>query len=236
MLAVVGDIDTDAALALVERHFGDIPAGDSPSAVDLDEPKRAAEQRHRYPDRFARLPAWVAAYQAPPYGHPDYYPLEMLDKILFDGESARLYHRLLESDHLLLHMVGGIDARMGPGMFSVFGQLAPGVPFAAVEAAFDEEIARLHAGGVTERELEKARNQLRADRVAKMEQVLHLAELLCLYITYFDDPFLVNSELDRYLAVRLDDVDRAIRDYLVPERRTLMEIEPETAVTQPVAD
>ena len=193
--------------------------------MNLDEPQQAAEKRMVWQDPFAPLPAVAYAYHTPAYGSEDYYSLEVVEKILCDGESSRLYRRFIERDRTLLHLQGGMDNRIGPGLFNVFGQLKPGVELKTVEAALEEEMDRICNQLLDEDELLKARNQFRADFINRLERNYDKADQLCFYTTYFDNPELIYTELDRLLQVTPEMARAAAQRYLTKTNRSVIEIE-----------
>ena len=103
------------AYTLVKKYFSKIPAGAAIPAVDLSESRRPREVRFTFSDSFAPFPALLISQLIPERNHPAFYPLELLEKILFDGESSRFYRKLVEEEQLALHVVGGQDGKFGPG-------------------------------------------------------------------------------------------------------------------------
>ncbi len=228
VLAVVGDIDVDAALALVKEYFEDIPAGEPPPDVDLSEPPQPAQKRMVWKDPFAPLPGFVCAFHIPAHGEKDTYAMEIIEKMLFDGQSSRLYRRFIEQDQSLLHIYGGVDSKMGPGIFYFFGQLKEGKKMAEVEAAYFEELVKLREQELSEEELQKVKNQFKSDFISKFSRVNYKANLLCFYTVCFDDPELIFSEINRYLALTPADIRAAAQRHFRTENSSVIEIYPET--------
>src|SRR6185436_17900181 len=114
VVAIVGDVNTKDTLARVEKYFGDIPRQPGPSAVDLSEPEMKAERRETMQDRLARLPQIVIGYKIPPATHADWPALSALGQILGNGESSRLYQRLVKTQELCANVGSGSGQRMGP--------------------------------------------------------------------------------------------------------------------------
>ncbi len=226
VLAIVGDIKVREALEIVEEYFAGIPAGEAPPPVDLTEPPQTREKRMKWEDKFAPMPAYVCAYHIPPKGDPDHYTVEIIEKILFDGESSRVYRRLVEQEQSALHIFGGVDSRQGPSLFLFFAQVKPGHTIQEVEQTFEEEIARLQQEPIDVRELQKVKNQFKADFLTKLERVYYKADLLCMYSMYFDDPTLFYRELDRYMEITPQDVQAAAQKYFQKTNRSVIEVYP----------
>ncbi len=226
VLAIVGDFKLQDAMGMVEEYFGPIPAGPTPPAVDLSEPPQQQEKRMQWEDKFAPHPAFVCAFKIPPRGTPEYYPLEVIEKVLFDGESSRMYQRLVEKDGLVLHLFGGVDARLGPGLFLIFAQVKPGHTIQEVEAAFWDELDRIKQEPLDARELQKVKNKLKAEHFSRMERAYYKADLLCMYTAFFEQPELFYTELDRYLAVTAADIQQAARTFFNKNQQNVIEVYP----------
>lgn len=226
VLSVVGDLDVEETLAMIREYFDPIPEGPPAPAVDLNEPEQTVERRLQWEDKFAPLPAYVCAYHIPPRDQRDHYVMEIVEKILLDGESARLYRRFIEEDQSLLHIYGGVDSKMGPGTFFIFGQIKPGQTMKEIESTLMEEIARLQNERIKTRELQKVKNQFKSDFVTKLEKAYYKADLLCYYTTCFNDPELLYHELDHYMEITPDDIQRVAQTYFSVKSRNVIEVYP----------
>ncbi len=226
VMAIAGDIDARHAFSLVRKYFEQIPAGPAVPAVDLTEPEQQAEKRKGYQDPFAPFPAYVASYHVPGRTHPDFYATELLEKLLFDGESSRLFHRLVEEEQMALHLVGGNDGKFGPALFFLFAQVRPDVTLAQVENVVEEEFERLVREKVTAKELEKVRNKVKAEFVSKQERVRNKADMLCAYTMLYNNPELLFTELDRYLSVTAGQLQEVAQKYFRKSNRSVIEVYP----------
>ena len=228
VLAVVGDVTAPQIRALAQEYFGAIPRGpDIPALPPLPAtPRTDGERRVVMPDPMAQLPLVWMAYNVPPASHPDAYALTLLSSIFSGGESSRLQRRLVQDEQAALDVVAFLNERQGPGMLLFGGIPNLGVDVARLEALVAEEIAKLLADGVTERELRKAKNQRRADEVGDRLEVQSKGDLLQSAALRFGDPFRANDELARFEAVTLEDVRRVARTYLTPANRTVVIAQP----------
>ena len=227
VLAIVGDIRPRETLSIVREYFGDISRGEDPPPVDLSEPPQTREKRMEWPDKFAPMSAYVCAYHIPERGSSDHYTMEVIEKILFDGESSRLYRRFVEREQSLVHIYGGVDSKIGPSTLMFFGQIKPGHTMEEIERSFQEEMERLQNEPISERELQKAKNQFKSDFISKLERAYYKADLLCLYTAFFENPELLFTELERYMAVTAEDVQRAAQKYLRVSNRNVIEVYPQ---------
>jgi predicted Zn-dependent peptidase len=159
VLTVGGDLDVDATVRLVEKHFGDVPARPVPARPSFAEPPPGAERRQMVPDAHAPLPALALGYRLPdPTADPDgYLAHTLLGSVLTDGEAARLQQRLVHGDGSTDVRVTDISAGCGlfgspldardPDTFTVTAVHPPTVDVDRVVAAIDEELDRVATDG-----------------------------------------------------------------------------------------
>src|SRR5512142_2773262 len=143
---VVGDVDPDAAVALIGRYYADIPAGPRPAPVPQGEPPQRGERRAivRYP---AQAPAFLAGWRGPAARSPDSAALDVLQVCLAVVESSRLRRRLVQELELAVSISISWGWRIDPGVFLAFAELAPGVKTARAEATLWEELDRMATRG-----------------------------------------------------------------------------------------
>lgn len=226
VLAVVGHFETQETITLIKEYFEDIPSGSDPPEVDLDEPMQTAERRTVWKDRFAPMPAYACAYHVSKYGDQDYYSLELIEKILLDGESSRLYRTLVEDHQVALHLFGGVDPKIGPGTFMLFAQVTPGHTIPEIENLVERETERLKTELVSDRELQKVKNRCKAEAASHMEKVHSSADLLCKFTAILNNPDLIYTEIDRLLMVSADDINKVANKYFRKENRSVIEVVP----------
>ncbi|HEV8323787.1 MAG TPA: pitrilysin family protein [Myxococcota bacterium] len=227
VMAIVGDVDTDAARALVEKHFGDIPKGPPPPPVHIIEPPQTKEKYKLMTDKFAELPAFFEAYHIPPAHTPDSYAMDVLATILTDGESARLYKLLVRDKEIATDVSAYMYGRRGPDLFYIEATLKDTVKPADARALVHEELDRIVKDGVTDKELEKAKNIITDDFVGGLERNYSKAQKLAEDWLYWGDPALVNTELDEYLSVTRERIQEAAKKYLLSINRTAVDVLPE---------
>lgn len=216
VLTLVGDFDPDEALGLVEMYFGSIPRGDQPPAVDIVEPAQNEYREVTAEDALATQPALIMAWHIPPSDHPDHRPLDLAARILAGGESSRLYERLVREDAIALETEAWLEGHRGPDLFTVWSIARDAAPEALRDAVL-EEVARLLEDGIDPAELEAAKEQTWRDLVTSVETTLGRSLVIGRDALYFDDPGRINGEPDAVDSVTVEDVERVIRAYLVPE-------------------
>ncbi|HSO76251.1 MAG TPA: insulinase family protein, partial [Blastocatellia bacterium] len=233
-LAIAGDIDSVQAEALVRKYFGTIPRQQSPPPVDVSEPEAAAQARASATDPLAQVPALAIAWKIPARNSADFYPIALLKTILLDGESARVYRALIKEKELAIEVNGTLEARRGPGQMAVLAVHKEKVKPEAVEALILAEFERVKTEGVGIDELSKVKNQYRLARFAtgsegefsSLQTPLGRALALAEYTMFDGDPSLINSEIDRYLAVTPEQIREAAKRYFGATNRAVLFISP----------
>ena len=232
VLAIAGDFETAEARSLVEKYFATIPAQVPPPAVDVSEPEEVASLFENYPDRFAQLPALMLGWKAPARRTPDFYSLSLASDLLLEGESSRLYQRLVKGDESVVAVQGGIGERRGPSSLYLFAIPKPGRTTEEIRRTVREEIARLAAEGPGPEEMEKLRNGLLNDQVRGRQSSMYRAQMLAEYALYDGDPTLFDTEPQRYLAVTAAEIKAAAARYLDTDNHSLVEVVPAPAESE----
>ncbi|TMQ69194.1 MAG: insulinase family protein [Candidatus Eisenbacteria bacterium] len=225
ILVLTGDFDSRAALALITKSFGDIPAQPPPPPPATGEPPQTAERRAevRYP---AENVSFDVGYKAPGAASDDAWVLDILDSILGDGESSRLHRALIYDQGLALEAGSFFRSRLASTLFEFFVEMKPGKSAREGEAALDQVVDRLVKDGPTERELEKAKNLLEAGLVKSLKTNNGAGEELGFYEHVFGDYRTLYRTVDRYRRISIEDCRRVARAVFVPERRTVVELVP----------
>lgn len=227
-LVISGDVTANEARELVEEYFGDIPAGPEMEPLpDLPNvPRSDGERRIVLEDELANTPAYLAGFNIPPHDHPDAYPLQLLSSIFSEGESSRLHRRLVKEEQAAAIVFSSLDSRYGPGMFFFAALPNQDVDVERIESLVVEEMEKLKSEGVGERELQKAKNQLRANQIGSRQTVFAKSMQLHHYRLYHDDVADINTDIERYMEVTSDDIRRVADKYLVPENRSVVIVVP----------
>jgi predicted Zn-dependent peptidase len=229
VISIAGDFDPEAAMVLVKKYFGDIPGKPVKKFAVPDPAPQTAERKESTVDPLAELPALHIAYHIPRDREPDHYPLELLASILGDGESSRLYQKLVKDKEIVQEIEVATDGRRGPDLFSVWSICAEGKKPEDVRNLVYAELKSVADKGVTDRELQKAQNRMRAEFVYGLQSNLSRASRLAEFEVYFGDAGLLLNELDRYLAVTADDIKRVAGQYFAETNRTVLDVFPATA-------
>jgi predicted Zn-dependent peptidase len=234
VLSIVGDVETDAALAAVRRYFGGIPAKGSfpePPTTDI-EPHIGQEIRRTVPDRVP-VPRAFIGYRCPPFGTAEFNAVEVLATVLGGGRGSRLYKALVLDRPLLQPSDGDILSAWpfvgGATLLVVDLPAREGVDMAELEAAYHELAEAVATDGPTEEEMTRARALITSEWLHHLASVDGRADMFSQFTTLFGEPGLVNDMLPRILAVTADDVRRAAADVIRPDNRVVLVFEPEAA-------
>jgi predicted Zn-dependent peptidase len=233
VLAVAGDFDVATATALIEKHFGDVPARPAPSRPGFGEADLTAERREAFEDRLAPLPAVASAWRVPdPIGDlAAYLPYVVLAEVLTDGDASRLVERLVLRDRIVTS-VGGYIGFMGepfavrdPTALILQAHLPPGGDVEKVLRTIEEEAARIAADGLAEGELARTQARMATHLLRDTDAVLGRALQMALLEQQRGEPDLINH-LPRLIGEVTDEQIVNAAATLVPARRATIEVIP----------
>jgi predicted Zn-dependent peptidase len=220
-IAIVGDIDPTDVMALIEQTFGKIPASPAqPQLVTVEPPQRG---ERRVEVEFDAEPSMVIGFHKPELGHSDDYIFDVIDAVLSDGLTSRLYTSLVREKRIAASVSSdsnypGVRA---PNLFVIGATpLAPHTT-AEVEAAIYAELERLKTEPISPKEMEKVLNNLDADLVRALRSNGGLASQLALYQTVAGDWRYALKARDKIAAVTAVDVQRVASEYFTKSNRTV---------------
>ena len=221
-LSIAGDIDVSKTKKLVEDYFGGIPRGADIPRPAIDWKLELKGETKDVSKENTPLPASMHAWRAPAETHPDAYPLEMLGSILSKGRSSRLYRRLVDQEQIAVAVEAFAFLQEKAGMIGVFANGQRGVPLEKLDAAISDEIKNVRENGVTPEEFEKARNQQEAEFATSFGSMSARAKNLARYHVFYGDAGLINTELERYMKVKREDLQRVAKEYFKDDRTQIL--------------
>jgi len=226
---IVGDFDPAQARQLVTQYLGRVPKADNPVPRDIpQEPPQTAERRVTVETPWP-LPAVVVAYHITYDGHPDSYPLHIASKVLSDGQSSRIYQELVYKRQLAVAAFGGANLIEDPNLFYAVAVVQPGrAPQDAVNALI-AELDRLKTEPISERELQRTKNQFARDYILGRESDQQKALQLGHAVVIHHDIKTADGEFDIFQNLTAADVQRVARTYFTPENRLVLTLMPEKA-------
>ena len=221
VLVIAGDIDYEKTRELVEKYFSHL--GKAPPKQNNYPGDRlfAGEKRDTILDNV-QLPAIYMGYKLPPITSHDIYALNLLSMVLGDGKSSRLYKRLVY-ERMVSKSVNSFLWELELGtLFIITSVGMKEAELNLLENLINEEIEDVRNRPVTEKELEKVKNSLETDYINRLQTLLGRADLLARYWSYFKDTELINTDLEKYLNVTLQDIQAAANKYLVQNNRVVL--------------
>ena len=222
ILSIAGDIDIEETKELVEKYFADIPRGPEPPRVEIVEAPLGGEVRDTVYDNVP-LPALIMGYRTVARSHPDYYAISLMNQVLSQGQSSRLNKALVDEKELAVQVGTFPASSQDPGLAIAFAITRPGTEdLRPVEAAFEAEVERLQTELISDRELQKLRNQIEAESIAGLGSVAGIAESLADNEMFLGDANLINTETQRFLDVTKEDIQRVAKEYYTPDNRVVL--------------
>jgi zinc protease len=228
VLTLVGDFQTDTALALIKKYFEPIPAAPRPPVPEVIEPEQNGERRKVITDPFAQAPRIDIVYKIVPGNTPDWYALRVLGHVMAGDLSSRLYRRLIKELEVAVNVSSGPDERRGTSLFWVSVVVRPEKSLADVETVVYQEIERLKNESVADWELDKVRMKLVRQHSESLYSTRSRANTLGHYAVYYNQPGLINTLLDKIAEVKKSDLQRAADTYLRARNRSVITTLPQS--------
>jgi zinc protease len=225
-MVIVGDVSAAEIFALCEKYLEPIPSHAPPPAVTTVEPEQVGERRLVI-HKPAELPLLQIAYHVPQTNSKNFYALNILRTMLFEGESSRMYTRLVDKDQIALDVSSQMSQGFDPTLLVINAQPKEGVDPQKCEKAIYEELERAKSGLVSDTELQKAKNIRLAEFYKQMETISGRANTIGSYEIFFGDYHKLFDAGQNYSAVTKEDVQRVAKAYLGPNNRTVGTVLPE---------
>src|SRR5215212_3224007 len=225
-LVLVGDFDSAQALQLVSQYVGRVPKSDRPVPRDIpQEPPQAKEKRVTLQQPWP-LPAVVVAYHVTKDGNPDSYPLHIAAKVLSDGQTSRIYKKLVYDKQMAVAAFGNANLIEDPNLFYAVAIVQPGHTPEEVTNALIAELDRLKTEPITEHELQRTKNQFARDYILGRESNQQKAGQLSHAVVIHNDIRTADGEFDIFQNITVADVQRVARTYFRPENRLVITLMP----------
>lgn len=233
ILSIAGDLDIAQTKLWVEKYFGGIPKSRKPVyRPNVTEPPLSGEVRDTVYDNI-QLPGVIMGYRIPAQGTEDSYAVEMLGTLLSAGQSSRLYRALVDEQQKAVFVGNFPLALEDPGVSIAFGIANMGVALEELESAIDVEIERVQNELISDNEFQKLQNQIEANFITGNSTVGGIAESLANYEMYYGDANLINTEIERYMSVTKEDIQRVAREYFSKDNRVVLHYLPKARAPKP---
>jgi len=225
-LVLVGDFDSAQAAQLVNTYMARVPKAQREVPRDIPkEPPQTKEKRVTLQEPWP-LPAVVVAYHITYDGNPDSYPLHIAAKVLSDGESSRIYQKLVYEKQMAVAAFGHANLIEDPNLFYAVAIVQPGHTTEEAAAALIAEFEKLRADPITVRELQRSKNQFARDYILGRESNQQKAGVLAHAVVIHHDITTADGEFDIFQNITVGDVQRVARTYFRPENRLVLTLNP----------
>jgi predicted Zn-dependent peptidase len=226
VVALVGDFDLQEAESIIREYFATIPAGPKPPAPQVDEPRPSVEKRIAVP--FDASPAMLFGYLKPNMPHEDDYVFDVLEQILCEGQTSRLYRDLVVQKKLVQKVVCSAatpGSRM-ENLFFVYASINQGHRPGEVLQAFDEQVRDLQTNGVSERELNKAKKNILSQWYFDLQSNDDIASSISYFQAIAGDWRYILGHQKKIQGIDSADIQRVVSTYLAPKRRRTAVLSP----------
>ncbi|MFH1051128.1 MAG: pitrilysin family protein [bacterium] len=214
ILVIAGDFDLNGTKKMVNEYFANIPRGLSPKRNNIIFSPMQKSYRETINDAKVKLPGIFISFRGPAIGDTDYYATSLLTDILAGGESSRLYQRLVDKEEMAVETAVEPIIMQDAGIILLYAIASPGKSIDKIEKLIYEEIDKIIKTGISDEELKKVKNITETNFVNDKNNSLSIAQSLAEYQGYFNNPNLINTEIDKYLKVTKEDIQKAAQLFL----------------------
>jgi zinc protease len=226
-IVVVGDVTPEEIFQICEKTIEPIPSHAPPPPVTTVEPPQLGERR-LVVHKQAELPLLMIGYHVPATNNADFYATNILRTILFEGESSRMYQRLVDKDQLALDVESSLQPAFDPTIAIIVAEPKQGVDPEKCEKAIYEELERAKSSAITDQELEKAKNIRLMEFYHQMRTINGRANTIGTYEVFMGDYKKLFDAAKNYGAVTKEDVQRVAKAYFDANNRTVATLVPES--------
>ncbi len=233
---LLGDIDFQKTISIVEKYFGSIPSAEfTDEVIPVEEIQKKERQKDLFVD--ASFPWLAVAYHIPEASHDDIPVLELIGNILTSGRSSRLQRKVIYEDQSALSVFASVDNNKAPGLFVVtVNSIKQGHTLDEVTSVVNESLERFKAEMVTERELEKAINQMETNLIFGLQTNFVRGMRIGFSLSRTGAPLGFVKKLENYRHTTTEDIQKVAMKYFTPENRTIIRLLPKGDSEIPVTE
>ncbi|MBW3470139.1 M16 family metallopeptidase [Arthrospiribacter ruber] len=230
-LTLVGDFEYDEAEEMVKKYFSEIPKGTKEMRrPDVEIERLAEEIKDNIYDNI-QLPAVFQGYIMPAKNHEDYYALDLLSTYLLSGKSSLMYRKLVDESQKAVQAAAIPNNLEDGGMFIILAIANMGIEVEDLHTAVDEILAEVKENGISDNDFTKLLNIKETQYVNSLGSVANIAMELAQAHVFYGEADYINKKLEKYRAVKPEDIKRVANQYLTKDSRVVLNYLPKSAQT-----
>lgn len=229
VLVVAGDIEIAATKKMINDYFAPIPRGEEIKRVKIEEKPITSPIKAVAYDANIQIPAVVTAYRMPSRTSRDSKVLDMISTYLSDGNSSKLYKKMVDEQKMALQVGAFNISQEDYGMYLIFGLPLGDNSLESLVEAMDEEVVKIQNELISEKDYQKLQNKFEADFVNANASVEGIANSLAEYYTFYGDTQLINAEIDVYRSITREEIQDVAKKYLNKNQRLVLDYLPESS-------
>ncbi len=227
-LIIAGDIDIPSTKKMIQDYFGPIAKGAKIERSFLKEKPITQEFKATAYDSNIQIPAIVACYRTPSFTTRDARVLDMISTYLSNGNSSKLYKKLVDDKKMALAVQAVNLSQEDYGIYALFALPLGETTLDTLVKEFDEEIQKLQTELISEKDHQKLLNQFENQFVNSNATLEGIAASLANYYLLYGDTNLINTEIDLYRSITREEIRDIAKKYLGSNQRLLLEYLPKT--------
>jgi predicted Zn-dependent peptidase len=232
VLVVAGDIDVNVIKKKIDEYFSPIPSGPKVERNFPEEEPIVEEVRTSTTDDNIQIPAMITAYRTPGFAERDAYVLDMISTYLSDGQSSKLYKRMVDENKQALQ-VGAINLTyMDYGLYVIFSLPVGDTSLDTLVAEVSDEVQKLRTNLISERDHQKLLNIFENNFVNANSSVEGIANSLARYYLLYGDTNLINEQINIYRSITREEIKAVAEKYLKDNQRVVIDYIPTPSKTE----
>lgn len=227
VLFLTGDFDESKIMKIVEKYFGNIKNKDNPDDGEKFRNSELKESKKIIVKDKITLPGLYVCYHVPEYGSFEEYSLEYLSAIISNSKSSRLYKKLVYEKNLVKSIYAAKMMLKHTGVLFFRSIVNDPKDMDYVEKTIYDELNSIAENGVSEEEFERVKNEIEFMNVTNLFTLKSISLNNLINTLYFNNPDLINTKIDKFLEVTMDDVKRSASEWLVKKNNFVMHYLPD---------